>query len=208
MSSNTIGSIIKELLYKNNIKPADLAKATDIPPPTIHRIITGQTLNPYQSSLKKISEFFGITIKQLIGEEGLDYDKNSEHIVNNLINNVYVNLISWKDLNKLEIKHSITKMIVSNVSKKSFALLCEDYSMEPMFKKDSILIFDTEKTFVDHSYILVKIYPDLFLFRQLILDGNIKYIKALNPDLQTNNYRKLQKNDVIIATLAEIRYTI
>ena len=208
MSNNKIGSIIKELLYRNNIKPSDLAKATEIPPPTIHRIITGQTLNPYQNSLKKIADFFGITIKQLIGEENLDYNKNSEHVVNNLTNNVYINLISWKDLNKLEIKHSITKIVASNVSKKSFALLCDDYSMEPMFKKDSILIFDPEKTFVDHSYILVEIYPDLFLFRQLILDGNIKYIKALNPDLQKNNYRKLQDNDVILATLAEIRYII
>lgn len=60
------------------MKPVDLARALDIPPPTIHRLVTDKSTRPYKSSLKPIADFFSIDMKQLLGEEPLAEWKSAE----------------------------------------------------------------------------------------------------------------------------------
>jgi transcriptional regulator with XRE-family HTH domain len=70
-----LSSILKRLLFQRDMKPVDLARAVDIPPPTIHRLITGKSTRPYQSSLEPIAKYFGITTAQLLGTESLSPTK-------------------------------------------------------------------------------------------------------------------------------------
>ena len=57
---------LKKLLFERDITPTDLAKALDMPIPTVHRIVTGRTTRPHEKSIKSISDFFGISVKDLV----------------------------------------------------------------------------------------------------------------------------------------------
>lgn len=93
-----------------------------------------------------------------------------------------------------------------NVSLKAFAVKNHDYSMEPLFQKGSILIFDPEKEPQDRSFILIKLHnPNCYVFRQVIFNLNQKNMKALNPDFGLSNVRLIEAEDKIIATLVEDR---
>ena len=207
-----IGDIIKYLLFKNNMKQVDLANAIDIPAPTINRIITGQTKQPYKHSLNQIADFFNIDVTQLTGEKPINNFDDTQQQIMDFSSYKLINIISWSYLDNLDdLTHlpSLPQISVTNTSKNTFALLSPDYSMEPMFKKDAILIFDKDKKCTDHSYILVKlILENIYLFRQIIFNGNRKFLKSLNPDLKSVKLQELTDNDIIIATLVEVRYTL
>lgn len=60
-----IADNINELLILHNMKPADLAKKSEVSQPRIHEIVNGITKNPRMETLKKISEAFGVTVDDL-----------------------------------------------------------------------------------------------------------------------------------------------
>ncbi len=61
----SLGKVLKKLLFERDLKPADLAREVNIPPPTIHRLITGKSTRPYESSLKPIAKFFQFQLNSL-----------------------------------------------------------------------------------------------------------------------------------------------
>jgi SOS-response transcriptional repressor LexA len=203
-----LGKILKKLLFERDMKPIDLAREVNIPPPTIHRLITGKSTRPYRSSLKPIADFFAVTIDQLLGEE--PFTDNSGLKLSNVSGNKAKTLpiSDWGSLangdsnktNKSEI------VVTNNITKNAFALLMPDTSMEPLFPRDSILIFEPGIQPIDRSYILVKLTDsNTYVFRQLLIDLDHRYLKPLNPELSTFKMRLLENNDTILACLVESR---
>src|SRR5437762_397761 len=64
-----LAGVLKRLLFERDMKPIDLAREVNMPPPTIHRLVTGKSTRPYKSSLKPIADFFSVTVDQLTGEQ-------------------------------------------------------------------------------------------------------------------------------------------
>lgn len=202
-----IGKILKRLLFDNNMKSVDLARKVNIPPPTIHRLITGKSTRPYKSSLQPIADYFSIKLEQLLGEEPLENNKESNHLLFSKVR--YIPLIPWNNLESLEpINNNMVEKIAftGKISDNCYATILQDSSMEPIFPRESLLIFDLEREPKDRSYVLVELHDsNLFVFRQLLVDVDQKYLKPLNPDLHTFKMRLLRKEDKIIATLVEAR---
>jgi SOS-response transcriptional repressor LexA len=208
-----LGTILKKLLFRKDIRAADLARNINIPAPTIHRLITGKSTRPYLSSLQPIADYFSLNVQQLLGEEALpaEYTETNEE-GNNLprINKIkYLPIIPWEQIfsvDKIQYKSFKQTPFIGSISEQSFATTMPDSSMEPIFPQGSILIFDPQKTPKDRSYVLVQISDSqLPTFRQLLIDLEYKYLKPLNPDLKTFKMRLLEKKDVIHATLVEAR---
>lgn len=193
------------------MKPADLAREVNLPQPTIHRIVTGQSTRPYKSSLEPIAKYFDVTSEQLLGLHPLPADQEgSQFIENNIMPNLtegfqIIPLQRWDSLFDINVK-SEGQLAVGNVSKRAFALIMQDYSMEPLFEKGSTLIFDPELTPIDHSFVLIKrIVTKSCVFRQLLIDHDQKYIKSLNPDISASSLRLIGEDDEIAACLVETR---
>lgn len=194
----SISKKLKRLLFERDITPTDLAKALDLPVPTVHRIVTGRTTRPHEKSIKLISTYFGIDPSELSNDD-------TSHLNNNKI--VDIPLINWQNLST-NITNTNTKEKVAAVGLNSnaFAVIMPDHSMEPLIEKDSTLIFDPDSKPIDRSYVLVKIADlNVFIVRQLLIDIDNSYIKSLNNDLGTKSLRLLTKHDLIIARLVEIR---
>ncbi|MCD6047105.1 MAG: repressor protein [Gammaproteobacteria bacterium] len=209
MSKNypKLSAILKKLLFQKDMKPVDLARALDIPPPTIHRLVTGKSTRPYQSSLEPIAHYFGVTTDQLLGTEPLFPEDQTDKAKAPSAPQGFqtVPLISWESLgnNSPLIENQLA---VGNVSERSFALTMPDHSMEPLFEKGCTLIFDPAVKPIDRSYVLVKIASSgISVFRQLLIDVDNKFIKSLNPDISASSMRLLSPEDEIIACLVETR---
>ena len=204
-----LSKILQKLLYEKRINTSELAREVDLPVPTVHRLVTGKSTRPYKSSLKPIADFFGITTEQLLGEKSLPFAPEQTISLPSKQSIKAISIIEWLDINNLEETNKKGKkdiIITGNVSDNCFALLMNDYSMEPVFPKKSILIFDPNRKAVDRSYVLVKLSNnEIPIFRQLLVDIDHQFLKPLNPDLSTYQMRALGKDDTIIACLFESR---
>ncbi|EKD91679.1 MAG: repressor protein C2 [uncultured bacterium] len=189
------------------MKPVELSREVNLPPTTIHRLITGKSTRPYKSSLKPIADFFSVSVDQLLGESPLLSEKNI--ISKNAIR--YLPFINWEMLSLLrnaQKKHETENEnipFVGNIGAQAFATTMNDSSMEPQFSKNNILIFDPEKKPLDRSYVLVQLDENIFIFRQLLIDADHQFLKPLNPDLNIFKMRLLGKTDKIVAVLVEAR---
>ncbi len=198
-----LASILKKLLFKNNMRPTELSKETKVSDANIHRILTGESKNPYKTTTEPIANFFGISVEQLLGVEPLPSDLYlGEDSCTKILP-----LLSWSSLDKRsQITSTSKEVAVMNVSENGFAVVNPDSSMEPLFQKGSILIFDPNRAPQDRSFVLIKLSnPKCYVFRQVVFDLNQKHMKALNPDIGVSSLRKINIEDVIIATLIEDR---
>lgn len=205
-----LGCILKKLLFDHDIKPADLSREINLPPPTIHRLITGKSGRPHQSSLEPIASYFSITIDQLLGEEPLPnaVGNNSASLPTaSMIQTIPI--LMWDSVISQKInntEHGKFIATTGNISNESFALIMNDHSMEPLFPRRSILLFDPKRKQTDRSYVLIKLNDkNILIFRQLLIDVDQQYLKPLNPDLSTYKMRLLDEKDLIIGCLFESR---
>ncbi|MBN1684996.1 MAG: helix-turn-helix domain-containing protein [Gammaproteobacteria bacterium] len=202
-----LSSTLKKLLFEKDMKPSDLAKAVHLPQPTVHRMVTGKSTCPYKKSLKPIADYFSINMKQLLGEENLPSKKTEHPLAPDEIH--LIPLLSWNNLKMDNINEEGKKIpFIGKIGKNAFATILKDISMEPIFPRGSILIFDPDKIPQDGSYVLIKASKDKRpFFRQLLIDLDHQYLKPLNPDLYNLKIRALKKDDVMMGTLIESRQT-
>lgn len=202
-----IGEILSRLMFEASLKTMDLSRITHIPQPTLHKIVTGKSLNPRYTTLKTIADYFSISVEQLKGEAPLPSNivKSPLDLINKPSGRIYL-------LSNEMLKHSgdlstvISDAIIpgnANFQSNCFALNMPDTSMEPLFPIGSILVFNTNIIAVERQYILVHLKnEDVVVFRQLLVDGNDRYLKALNMDFKL---RELHEVDIIKGTLIESR---
>ncbi len=103
----------------------------------------------------------------------------------------------------------VKEYLATNESSSSytFAMTMGDSSMEPYLPQDAILILDSKKSPRDRGFALVKLHgSQAVVFRQLLIDGEHRYLKPMNPDLEAFPMRLLRVEDRIFGVLLELRY--
>lgn len=60
-----IGRNLEWLMAARKTNPYDLQRATGVPQPTIHRILTGESSDPRTKTLEPLAEYFGVTVAEL-----------------------------------------------------------------------------------------------------------------------------------------------
>lgn len=217
MSANSqaiISDILKILMFKKNVKTTELAKEIKVPQQTLQRIVTGVSPNPHSSTLKPIADYFDVSVDQLTGTEHLPesyFPFPSVRFKGDLQRKVKeVPLLTWEQMDNFfngDNKGNDNKIIVTaDLNEKCFGLIMGDSSMDPYFSQGTLLIIDPEKSFKDRSFVLVKLQDKaLYLFRQVLIDGQHKYLKPLNPDLKAFKMKLLDEKDRILGVLVEAR---
>ena len=214
MKKSFISTVLKRLMFQNNINVSQLARETKLPQQTLQRLVAGLSNNPHKKTVDTLADFFGLTHAQLKGETILP-----KHLDNQLLANTQpaiqqIPILSWDDIEhylKNPKKTRTEKFILTNsgLSEKQFALSMNDSSMHPNVPENSTLIFEPSKPIKDRALVLVKLnHNNTIVFRQLLLDGDLQYLKPFNQDLNTFTLRKLGKKDKILAVLCEYRYSL
>lgn len=209
--TSQLGEVLSRLMFERKLRATDLARELGLPQPTVHRMVTGKCPNPHRSSLEPIARYFNVTIDQLKGETPLpDALWGDSLLPIKMTGSRHVPIVKWQNLPDLTLpaveEDNQFLIAAPDLGKQCFATYMNDSSMEPHFSIGTTLILDPEKTPKDRSFVLIKLQEtDLPVFRQLLVDAEYQYLKALNPDLSAFQMRLLEDGDKILGTLVEAR---
>jgi SOS-response transcriptional repressor LexA len=184
-SADDLTNILRRLMYERGITEAELARRTNIPQPTLHKILSGKTGDPRASTLKSLADFFGVTIDMLLTGSA----SSTPSTPSSSANTQSIAVISWSDcieasslirtLNSTNWDHWIT---TEHPSTNAFALSSKP-SMEPRFPKGSTLIIDPNITPEDGDLIVVH-FPGTneATLRELSIDGPVNQLVPLSKN--------------------------
>lgn len=206
-----IAQILRLLLNESGIKEAELARQVNLPQTTINRLLLGGTSDPRTYTLKPIADFFGLTIGQLCGFEPLPALRIKGSF--NLTQKTpwqFIPLIEWQQIKswvfeRQKINPLIHKKWIGterSISENSFALQSL-VSLEPRFRRDSILIVDPGADYKDGHFIIIGLDGISPTVRRVIVDGGLILLKSME---QTSKVIQLdKKRHTIFGTIVESR---
>lgn len=212
MNVRNLSTTLKRLLFEHNLNAMELARLTQIPQPTMQRLVAGTTARPHEKSLIPIAKYFGMTVEQLRGQTPITASTQPKIILEEL--GIHkIPLLSWKQvedwlLSPATRDKSMSESVLTEISAGpgSFALRLKDASMEPAFPIGTTVIFDSEKEIKDRYYILIKIKSfDEPVFRQLLLNAGERFIRPISPDLEQFQMYRLNEEDRILGVLIEAK---
>jgi SOS-response transcriptional repressor LexA len=201
----TLSSILQELIRKKGLSISELARRTSIPQPTLYRIAQGEHQRPHKKTLQALSDFFRITVDQLIGLEPIKSVITDKPSVSQIpiLNNKQAT--SWPHIKNIEFNYVFFE---KPIGKNAFALIMPDRSMEPLIAINTLLIIDPERKPEYRSLVVVKLHNfGEVVVRQLIQDAANQYIRPLSQDFDHFEMIMLTSEDCIIGTVVEARLT-
>tara|TARA_R110002072_G_scaffold185590_1_gene342515 strand:+ start:326 stop:949 length:624 start_codon:yes stop_codon:yes gene_type:complete len=169
-------------LKNAGINQSELGKLVGLKPQAIQYLCSGKG----KSSTKSIEMAMALNVDPVWLAEG----KGSYNNFNNNIN--YFPIISWD--NVINYKTVVPKLYTKDIdkclcsqndySKSSFGLKIENDVMQgnepPFFSFGSFVIVDPEASIENNKFVIVKLSKNEIVLRQLVIDGNNKYLKKLN----------------------------
>lgn len=185
-------------------------RQTGLPQTTINRLLLGETHDPRANTLIPIASFFGVTIGQLLGQEPFNphripgtYNPNNRNAWST------IPIIEWTDAKAWHFKkskytpnaHKDWITTEKDTSSNSFALRTLTF-MEPRFRKDSIIIIDSDYQYHDGNFVIISINNAEPTVRRIVKDGDEIYLKKLFGKEEPTKKGHLDK---IIGTIIETR---
>ncbi|WP_194442374.1 LexA family protein [Pseudoalteromonas simplex] len=185
---NTLAQRLNYVLKDKGVTQEQVASAVGSSQQSIQAICAGKTLKP--RNLVAIARFLNVSANWL--ESGHGYMELSEGNTQTLPQNKSdVPLISWVQAGAwTEISEAFQISEVDEFypcpekhSSHTFALKVLGESMSPDFINGEIIFVDPEVEARNGSCVVVRQNGNLeATFKQLIIDGSQKYLKALNPN--------------------------
>lgn len=203
-----ISSVLSFLIKQTGISEAELARKINIPRATINRLVSGKTPDPRASTLNIIASYFNVSVDQLLGIKPLFMNQNNDLITNN---HITIPILNWKDAkNSNDLvttlkpdNHMEWISIDPSFDTAEFGLKLGGEAMWPLFQENTILVISTKKEVKNRDFVITHIKKtDEIIFRQLIIENQYKFLKALNNIFPT---LPLESNDKIIGTVIQTR---
>jgi SOS-response transcriptional repressor LexA len=177
-----IGSRVKKLRKELGLTQYQLADLVGTAQTSIQKIEKGDTKNPRHiealaRALKCTPEYlrFGI--------------EDNENVVVSPFNRSTAPLISWvqagawSEISEIKAYDADRYMCPVNCSDLTFVLKVQGVSMEPKFYEGDLIFVDPEAECIHGSYVVARLDDDnQATFKQLIIEGNQKFLKAANPN--------------------------
>ncbi len=191
-----------------------LAREIDVPQQTLQRIVAGLSPNPHRKTLVPLAKFFSISVDQLTGKKPLPDELSSANVMQTKLGSTHqpIPLVPCSDVERYLQNRDpslVKEYLVTNINTPSdaFATVMDDSSMEPYIPQGAVLILDAKKSPQDRGFILVKLRGNpALVFRQVLIDGENRYLKPMNPDLAAFSMRLLREEDCILGVLLELRH--
>ncbi len=183
-STDDLTNTLHKLMNERNISEAELARRTNIPQPTLHKILSGKTGDPRASTLKSLADFFGVTIDMLLTGSSQSITSSTGKKTQSIA------ILSWSeciDASKLIRSLNSTNwdnwITTEYPSTNAYALTSKP-SMEPRFPKGSTLIIDPNIKPEDGDLIVVH-FPNTneSTMRELSIDGPTKLLIPICKNL-------------------------
>lgn len=206
-----ISEILQELIksHKSRLSISELSRQTKIPQPTLSHILKGTTKNPRNEVLNSLAQFFSISVPQLMGE--LPLNQSIPQSLKESLKISTIPIIDWNDLKNWHTNYSsfipAKEIILDNqIDKKSFALKVTDFALEPLFPKNSLLIFDGGRNIQDREFAVIYFSKtDKLAFNRIFIEKNDVYLKQDQADGNAQLIKLDLNYDKIMGILVESR---
>lgn len=206
-----LSTILRKLMAEVDVSEAELARRTDIPQPTLHRILSGATRSPRGASLAPLANFFSVTINQLLGVDSLPADRIAGTYNPRIQGWTTVPVINWKQASEWKtFKHKLRESSWDTwtstdlpVSEDAFAIEVRGTAMEPRFNEMTMLIIEPQRQPVDRDMVVAAPKnKESALFKQFLKDGDRAYLKSINEQFKALD---IASDYHIIGTLIQAR---
>ena len=183
----TIGERIKKRRLELDLTQKKLADMVALSQSALQNVESGKSKSPrnIQSMARALNctpEFlqFGITITDNSNVSLAVISKNNLPLIS------WVQAGNWSEIGELHPADVDYYLCPVNCSGRSFVLKVQGESMLPRFNQGDHLFVDPEAQTENGSFVVARLEDEnQATFKQLIIDGNKKYLKALNPDWPT-----------------------
>lgn len=197
-----IANVLATLMASKQIPSANaLARETKLPQPTISRILNGSTKDPESATVRILADFFGVSEAQMRGAAPITCTtaQNEARAIYNVEPGPDIRgkvpLISW-------VQAGHWTEVIDNFapgdaeewlpcpcshSDQAFALRVRGESMynphsRPSFADGDLIYVDPQRAAQHRSLVVVRLEDRReATFKQLIIEGDKSYLKALNP---------------------------
>lgn len=206
-----LNQVLTQLMQEVNINEAELARKTEIPQPTLHRILSGATKSPRGNSLAPLANFFSVTINQLMGVDELPVDRIKGTHNSRIYGWTPIPEISWKQAAIWEkFQQELRDQSWQNwsstdlsVSDRAFALRVLGDAMAPTFIEDTVVIVDPDVKPRNRDYVVVALAgSESASFRQLLVDADDRYLRPVSNEFRTMQFDRGNK---IVGTVVQSR---
>jgi len=188
---------VKKRRVKLKLTQSQLGELAGSDQQIISRIEAGKTLTP--QNIKGLAEALQTTPEYLQYGVG---DMDNATVIARAGN--YLPLISlvqagaWADINETSSLDAELYPCPVKCSKDSFVVRVEGESMMKAFYPGDLLYVDPQSQPINGSFVIARLDDEnQATFKQLIIDGNKKYLKALNPDWP-NKFVEINGNCTIV----------
>ncbi|EKD77930.1 MAG: hypothetical protein ACD_42C00114G0006 [uncultured bacterium] len=182
---------LNHFAHTKNIHEAELARQTNIPQPTLHKILTGKTTDPRISTVQTLADYFGVTLDALYSETAFIDNRGA-------LKGKSIPVISWSDciyyrtvLKKLTPTNWGHWVLIKHDHQQSCFALKSKVATEPHFPKGTLFIIDTQTTPKDGDFVVVHFdnTPECTL-RELSIDGRTEILLPLNTRAKAEKHGK------------------
>lgn len=203
--SLSLSSVLKSLMVRAGFSEHELSRKTGIKQPIIHRLLSGENLNPKLDTLKPIAQYFAISISQLIGEEPL-FEKNGENSAQNLSDWIPIPLLDKNVESYTCPKKNAVRWIMMDcsVSEKAFAIQLHESTFSFPLLENSIIVVDPLKSPSHQDFVLIKNKQD-WLLKYYLKKENKGFIFSSTTEPDTVEMLLSETN--IIGTIVRVIYT-
>ena len=161
-----------------------LAEMSDMSQTSLQKIESGKS--SHSKKLLNIAKALGCTPEYLLYGVTIGTDSNIS-LTHTSVN--YIPMISWvqagnwSEIEMLPHDDIDYYLCPINCSKRSFALKVQGASMEPRFRQGDQIFIDPEAQVENGSLVIARLVDEnQATFKQLIIEGDRKFLKALNHD--------------------------
>lgn len=178
----SIGARVKKRRNELGMTQVNLSEQLGMAQQSLQKIESGITKNP--RNIEKLAKALQCTPEYLRFGVG-----DSDNVSPGPLVKSRLPLISWvqagawseiQEVSPLEAEHFMCPV---NCSEKSFVLKVQGISMEPKFLDGDLIFVDPEARPEHGSYVVARLDDEnQATFKQLIIEGGQKFLKALNPN--------------------------
>ena len=210
---NHLASRLKHLMrLHNNISVAQLARATKLPQPTVHRLIAGHTEDPRLSTLKILVSYFNVTLDYL-ADNSLVFPRAKSNLIQSDTIKL-IPIIDWHNL--VFFVHDNEKFLEANnktdwigtelpLKKHAFALYSQP-CWKQHFEIGTLLLVNPASSLRDGNLILIRfIKENEFALRKITIDGNSKILESINIAKGTEIFNN--HHHQVIGVVVQSKYT-
>ena len=192
-----IADRVKKIRNELGLSQRQLAELTGTAQTSIQKIERGDTKNPRNlealaAALKCTPEYLSFGVGDMDNATVMTSANNYLPLVS------MVQAGAWSEIQEASVSDTKLYPCPVNCSKYSFVVRVEGYSMMNAFVPGDLLYVDPESQPINGSFVIARLDDEnQATFKQLIIDGNKKYLKALNPDWP-NKFIEINGNCTIV----------